>query len=109
MSLTKEVDQAGTSARGAPGVARATMPQTRAPARQDQRCPLTAAPSYEPHGFESLGAILVLVQVDDRSVPQLEMPVNVNVDFGPASRAASGQMQDGHYILTCVDQSFDAD
>ena len=54
MSLTRQVDQAGTSA---VALRESPAPPCRDPQPsngQDQRCLLTATPSYEPHGFEGL-------------------------------------------------------
>ncbi len=42
------------------------QPPTQQPA--DHRCPLTTAPPYEPHGFESIVFVFVLPPAHDLSV-----------------------------------------
>src|SRR5437764_11793984 len=65
MSLTRTVDHAGTSARGAPGTAHAHHVDPPAATTATQSCALTNAPSYESHGFNGFGAGGVLANTHD--------------------------------------------
>src|SRR6516162_8839724 len=104
MSLTREVDQAGTSARGAPGVALATTPGLTTAGREDHRCFLTAAPSYEPHGFEGFGSIGVGVEAGNLVAREAPDSGVITPDLLGAPRTTSELLRELKDPLSAVDR-----
>src|SRR6516165_8693241 len=81
------------------------MPQPPSHPRVNQRCPLTAALSYEPHGFEGFRLMHVELLADDQPVPdriyERELPEG-HVDARGAT--AHLQVEQLNYAITGIDQ-----
>src|SRR5205823_9138315 len=76
---------------------------------QDRRCPLTSAPSYEPHGFEGLASVEVKGHPHDASVANGPHGTTRDADLDSHPSPTSEVADQNHRIITRVDHVFDLD
>src|SRR4051794_6614933 len=61
----------------------------------------------QPHGFEGVLSVHVLVEVDDLAVRHLEMPVEPDLDRGAASLPAPDQLRRQEHAIVRVEELLD--